>query len=181
MTTRSDRYSEVAIALHWTIAALIIFNLATGILHDGLPKDWAVIPLHKTLGIIVLALTFVRIGWRLVNAPPAWPATMSKLEIGVARATHAVLYLLMVAVPFSGWMMSSNPERPRPVSMFGLFDMPLLPSTPALSGGAHEAHEVIGYAMAALVVLHIAAALRHQWILRDRLMLRMMPARRAQG
>ena len=71
--------------------------------------------------------------------------------------------------------MSSNPDKPRPFSWFFLFDIPLLPATPALAGAAHEAHELLGWTMAALVLLHVAGALRHHFFLHDRVLARMLP------
>ncbi|QIG81107.1 cytochrome b [Stakelama tenebrarum] len=172
-TTDADRYDRVAIALHWLVAALVIINLVLGLFHESLFDARQVIPLHKSIGMTVLLLSIARVVWRLGHRAPALPAQMPGWEKASAHATHLALYGLILLLPLTGWMMSSNPERPRPVGWFGLFDFPVLPINEALAGFGHEAHEILGFAMLALVVLHIAAALRHQFILRDRVLSRM--------
>ncbi|MHA6719077.1 cytochrome b [Sphingomonas sp. RS6] len=174
---RAERYSTGAIAFHWVIALLVLINLAIGILHESLPRGWQVMPLHKSIGITVLALTFARILWRLTHRPPPLPAASPAWEKASATIMHLALYAATLILPLTGWLMGSNPERLRPLSWFGLFRVPPLPSTPGLSGGAHEAHELLGWAMLLLVAIHVAAALRHHLLLRDAVMLRMMPRR----
>jgi cytochrome b561 len=172
---RGDRYSRGAIAFHWIIAALVLFNLWLGLFHERLPRDWKVMPVHKSVGITVLALTLGRIAWRLAHKPPHFPDAMPALEKRMAKSVHFLLYALLLIMPLTGWLMSSDPVRPRPVSWFFLFDLPVLPATSALADGAHETHELLGWLMAGLVVIHIAAALRHHLILRDRVLVRMLP------
>ncbi|MBX3594595.1 cytochrome b [Sphingomonas sp.] len=173
---RSDRYTSVAIALHWTLAALILFNLFVGIGHDALPRDWALMPAHKAVGILVLALSLVRLGWRLAHRAPDFAPGVQPWERLVAKVTHWTFYALMIVVPLTGWMLVSGAKTPRPFSFFGLFDVPFLPVGRAGGGFGHEAHEVLGYAMAALVALHVAAALWHQFGRRDGTLGRMIPA-----
>lgn len=170
-----DRYNTGAIVLHWTIAALVLFNLIVGLFHESLLKGLPLMPAHKAIGIIVLVLTLARIAWRLMHRPPALPADIRGWERGAAHGVHWALYALMLLLPISGWVMSSNPARPRPIDFFGLFEIPVLPASGAMAGGAHEAHEILGLMMAALVVLHIAAALRHHFLLKDNVLRRMMP------
>jgi cytochrome b561 len=175
---RTDRYSSVAIAFHWTIAAAIIFNLVLGLFHDGLPRDWQVMPVHKALGITILVLSVGRLAWRLAHRPPLLATNTAPWERTVALAAHWILYALMIIMPLTGWAMSSvgrNGGAPRPLTWFWLFDIPYLPVTPGVAGISHESHEILGYLMAALVVLHIAAALRHHLILRDSTLARMLP------
>ena len=172
---RGDRYSRGAIAFHWVIAALVLFNLWLGLFHDSLPREWKVIPVHKSVGITILVLTLGRIAWRLTHRPPHLPELMAGWEKAVAKGVHFVLYALLLILPLTGWLLSSNPARPRPVSWFFLFDLPLLPATPAIASGAHETHELLGYLMTALVLIHIAAALRHHFLLRDKVLARMLP------
>lgn len=106
------RYTAVARALHWIIAILILGNLVFGFAHDALPKDWAVMPVHKSIGLTALALTLVRIIWRLTHPAPPLPAAMPAWEKGAAHATHVVFYALMLILPLSGWIMSSAGTRP---------------------------------------------------------------------
>ena len=178
MTTlpRTERYSRVAIWFHWSIAALVIANLAIGLLHDNLLHGiaWA-IPLHKSFGMTVLALTAGRISWRLVHRPPQLPLAMPRWEQGAAHAAHWALYGLMLFMPMTGWMLSSG-SRKYPIGFFGLFDIPFLPISKGTGDWAHNAHTVFGWVMLALVAVHILAALRHHFILRDHILGRMAPA-----
>ncbi len=171
---RGDRYSRGAIAFHWTIAALVLANLAIGLLHESLPRAWQVMWWHKSIGVTVLILTVGRFGWRLAHRPPelregaAW-------ERAIARAVHWIFYALLFVMPLTGWIFSSNPDRPRPFSWFGLVNIPLLPVSSNFAAAAKESHELLGWAMAALVILHIAAALRHHFLLHDGVLARMLP------
>jgi cytochrome b561 len=172
---RGDRYSRGAIAFHWAIAALVLFNLGVGLFHDGLPREWKVMALHKSVGVTILVLTLGRIAWRLAHKPPRLPDLMPAWEKTVAKAVHFILYALLLILPLTGWLMSSNPAKPRPFSWFYLFEVPVLPATPAIASGSHELHELLGYLMTALVLIHIAAALRHHLLLRDKALARMLP------
>lgn len=174
---RGDRYSRGAIAFHWAIAALVLFNIAVGLFHDSLPRAWKIMSVHKSVGITVLVLTVGRLAWRLMHRPPelregaAW-------ERLAARAVHWIFYILLLVMPLTGWIFSSDPDRLRPFGWFGLADIPLLPVSSGLAGAAKEAHELLGWTMAALVILHIAAALRHHFLLRDGVLARMLPGLR---
>lgn len=167
----SPRYSRVAIVFHWTIAGLVVANLAIGLLHESLLKG--TIPLHMAIGLTVLALTVARIVWRLGHRPPPLPAEIPAWARGSAHALHMILYFLMIAMPLTGWAMGSGRAVPRPVSWFGLFDVPPLPIGKAAAGFGHEVHEILGWAMLVLVAIHVAAALRHHFLLRDGVLTRM--------
>ncbi|QJQ31673.1 cytochrome b [Sphingomonas lacunae] len=168
----SGQYSRVARWLHWGMALLIIGNLAGGLLHDIAPQQ--IMPLHKANGILLLALAIVRIGWRLTHKGPDWPDSLSAGARRLSSLTHAMLYGLMVLIPLSGWIMSSASDRP--ISFFGLFDVPKFAVTKEdlIAGISHEGHEILAFMMIALLVLHIAAALRHHFILKDGIMARML-------
>ncbi len=169
-----QRYSVTAMWFHWTIAALVIANLAIGLLHESVPalKSW--MPTHKAIGLTVLALTAFRIAWRLTHpAPPLPPATHAWERVS-AHATHWTLYALLILMPLSGWSMVSGGTR-RPLTWFGLFDLPYLPVSDAAAGVAHSIHGILGWIMLALVGLHIAAAMRHWLVLRDHVFGRMAP------
>lgn len=171
---RQHRYSAVAILFHWIIAALVIANLAIGLLHESLLDGvtWA-IPLHISFGLTVLILSIARLAWRLMNPAPPAPTDIPQWQRVAAHATHWGLYGLMLLLPLTGWLMISG--GPRSSSYFGLFVVPKLPVGKALSGLSHEGHGVLGWIMLALVVLHVAAALRHHFILRDSVLARMVP------
>lgn len=175
-------YNRGAIWFHWTIALLIIVNIAIAFGHDLLPRPdrGLVMGWHKAIGIAVLALSIGRIGWRLAHPRPPFVETMKGWEVALARFTHAAFYVLIVALPLSGWIWMSAGETRRPISFFGLFDIPFLPVAQSKAGGeiGHEMHELMGYAMTALVALHILAALKHQLVDKDTVLARMVPALR---
>jgi cytochrome b561 len=172
--------------LHWLIALLVIGNLAGGHLLE-LFEDSAdpgrkavgatIIFVHMGSGLTILALTLVRLGWRLGNSPPPLPAYMTRFERRAAQAVHLGFYLLLFALPFSGWAMISTSRTPQPLPWFGVFSLLPLPLPPGLRGLFHESHELLGWAMVALIALHIGAALKHQFLDRDNLLARMLPRR----
>ena len=170
--TGPGRYSTVAMWFHWTIAVLVIVNLTIGLLHDAIGG----MGLHKPIGLTVMALTAGRVVWRLLHRPPPLPAHTPAWERGAAHATHWALYALMIGMPITGWLMVSGAATRRPLTWFGLFDVPYLPVGKAAGGIGHEAHELLGWLMLGLVALHIAAALRHWLVLRDGVFGRMAPA-----
>jgi cytochrome b561 len=172
---QAERYSHVAIAFHWTIAALVIFNIAVGLGHDPIPALRALMPAHKAVGISVLALTALRVVWRRAMRQPPLPVATPGWERGAAHATHWTLYLLLVLLPLSGWAMVSGPQGRRPLTWFGAFDLPYLPVASPTAESAAQAHGLLGWVMLALVLLHVAAALRHHLLLRDRVLARMLP------
>ncbi|MES2097987.1 MAG: cytochrome b [Pseudomonadota bacterium] len=173
---RTDRYSWVAIGLHWLIALLVVVNLVTGLFHDTLFDGVAgLIPVHKSIGIGILALTVVRIGWRLAHRPPALSPDVAGWERVAARVIHAAFYALLLIVPLSGWAMVSAGDERRPLFWFGLFRLPWLPVSDAVGEAADQGHLIAGYLMAALVVAHVAAALRHHFLLKDSVLARMLP------
>jgi cytochrome b561 len=169
------RYTRVAIVLHWTIAALIVLNLAIGLLHDSVFKGW--IPAHKAIGMTVLLLSLVRLGWRLGHPAPAMPRDIPAWQRGVAHASHWAFYLLMLMLPISGWIFTSAAEKRYPLDFFGLFPLPYLPIGPSkgLAQGFNTAHGLMGWVLLALFVLHVAAALKHHFVDRDAVLARMTP------
>jgi len=135
----------------------------------------SLVPLHKSLGLTVLALSLARVAWRLAHRPPPLPLDFAPWKRRVSAAGHGTLYALMILVPLTGWLRVSSGTRP--LNWFGLFDLPKFPIAPrsAEAAAASSAHQILGYALAALAVLHIAAALHHRFVLRDGLIRRMLP------
>jgi cytochrome b561 len=171
------RYSRTAIALHWVIATLILVNLTLGIIHDSFPKPVSatMIFYHKAIGITVLALTLLRLGWRLIHRPPPFDPAMKKWERGLARTVHWLFYVLLVAIPTTGWLLTSSGGRA--TSWFGLFSIPALPVS--RSDDAHDTfqalHQYLAYSVIALLLLHVAGALRHHLKGHGRIIGRMAP------
>lgn len=177
-TDSAVRYSRGAIILHWLIALMIIGNFIGAWVAEDLPRDEKMVMMgyHKATGILILILTLVRIGWRFTHRPPPLMETLKAWEAALAKVTHTLFYFLMLAVPVAGWGLHSAASKGKPVSIFGLFDVPALPlaSDKPTIGLFHELHEVFATAMLALFVLHVAGALKHQFIDRDGSMQRML-------
>ncbi|MBU6165208.1 MAG: cytochrome b [Alphaproteobacteria bacterium] len=170
-----SRYSKGAIILHWVMAVMIIGNLAGGFLHDFVPNDAGqrslVMGLHKSFGLTIIGLTLVRLGWRIANPPPAFPHYFTGGERLLARAAHGAFYLAMLAIPLSGWVMADRNTRPLP--FFGLFEVPKFGVDKGIADAAHELHEILGWAMLALIALHLLGLLKHLLLDRDNLLVRM--------
>lgn len=170
------RYSQIAIALHWAIAALIAFQISVGwALEDLGARGFALYQLHKSIGITVLALTLIRVAVRYWKPRPA--PVEGGWQGALAKGVHAGLYLFMLGAPLTGWALVSSAKVKVPTLLFGVLPLPHLP----LGANAHEAaeaaHGLLGWIGVALVLLHVAGALRHHVQLRDGLMWRMMPVR----
>jgi cytochrome b561 len=183
--TRS-RYSEVAMGLHWLIALLMLGNIGLAWYFGTLkgPAEVAPLMLHKSIGITVLLLTLVRIAWRFVGAPPKLPASMKPWEMAVAKVSHFLFYLLMLGLPLTGWaMVSASPLiRVHPTVLFGLVHWPAFPFPGLDSDSLHDLHKTLKFSHETLaklayvtIVLHVAAALKHQFFDRDNVMARMVP------
>ncbi len=171
MTESVVNYHRVSRWLHWGIGLLIVVNLVVGIGHDALPKSWMLG--HISIGLTVLALSLVRLVWRLTHTVPPLPGDISRAEGLAARGLQWLFYGLMIAVPLSGWIMTSAGKWP--IMWFGLIEVPkwaVVKGTP-LFEAAHEGHEIMGYAWAALLVVHIVAALRHHFVLKNDILTRM--------
>lgn len=178
-TSSAARYSRGAVVLHWLIAALIVVNFVVAWVHESLPKDERVVWMgnHKAIGITVLLLTVVRIGWRLTHTPPPLVETLKAWEVALTRVVHSLFYLVMLALPLSGWAMHSAASQGKPVGWFSLFDIPALPvayDKPTI-GMFHEGHEVFATLMLALLAIHVVAAFKHLHVDKDGTMRRMIP------
>ena len=155
------RYTRVAIILHWLIAALLIGNIVLGLYHDSFGKaatPWMMF-FHKAIGLSVLALSLARLAWRLTHRPPAFDPVLKGWERGLAHFLHWLFYFMLIAIPLTGWLLSSSGGRA--TSFWGLFDIAPLP-VPKSSRDFYEgAHELLGKLMIGLVLLHVAGALKH--------------------
>jgi len=173
------RYTSVAIALHWALAALILLNLPLGVFGDAIEElsGASMVWLHKSIGITVLSLTLMRICWRLSHRPPRLPEDTAAWQRFISSAVHLLLYVLMLAVPLSGWLRTSAGSYP--LRWFELLDVPKFPLAHGSPEArfASDAHEVLAWSLALLAALHIAAALYHRLVLRDEVMRRMVPLR----
>lgn len=187
---RADRYTRVAAVLHWSIAALILANVALGLSADEVPDAWArpVIDLHKSIGLTVLALVVVRIVWRLTHTPPPLPAGYQRWEQAAAHFAHVLLYALILALPVSGWLHDSafKYAAQHPLRLFWIvpwFRIPAIASMPPAQKEAFHStwfavHVSLSYALYAVLALHVAGALKHQFVDREPELQRMSLRRR---
>lgn len=181
----STRYTSVAIALHWLIALSIIGLLIMGLTMTQkglLPQQlqFQMFQWHKSLGLSVLALSLLRLVWRLLHKPPALPAHMPLWEKMAAKGTHFLFYVLMIVLPLSGWVLVSTSSWGLPTIWFGLFEWPHLPlaeiaNKDGINHTASDAHEWLAYLLMGLLALHIGAALKHYFIDRDDVVSHMVP------
>ncbi|WP_294013847.1 cytochrome b [Sphingomonas sp.] len=173
----------MAIAFHWAIALLIAVNWPIGHFGETIEARLGLnlVPFHKSIGLTVLALSILRLVWRLSHRPPPLPLSISRWRARAARFTHAAFYVLIIALPLTGWLRASAGRYP--LTWFGLLDVPKFPiarqsAEAALAIGAHK---FLAWTMLTLVVVHVAAALHHHLKLKDAVLLRMLPKRARSG
>lgn len=177
----SSKYDTVAMIIHWLTAILMIVMVffgedlmgeegeAAGAAGSFLPS------LHVSLGSAILLLTLLRVVWRFMNPPPELPATMAPWEITLTKAVHGIFYLLMIGLPITGWL--ATPEFLHEnagvsLNVFGLFPLPGAPDIGEFFGGVHNLGSKVAMV---LIILHVVAALKHQFVNRDGLLARMSP------
>lgn len=173
-----ERWGPVSQALHWAVALLVLAMAAIGLTLDELPRSprWIwVYDLHKSTGLLVLALMLARLAWRLfAGAPPPVPG-MHRLQRLAAGATHWLLYVLVLAMPLSGWLYDSASGL-RPLLWFGQFAVPKLGSPDEdRADDLHDLHEDLFTILVAVVAAHVAAALWHHLFRGDATLARMLP------
>lgn len=171
------KFSTTARTFHWLTVALLLAQipLAYSMMDKPLGpdkiNDYA---LHKSIGMAIFTLTIVRLAWRWWRPPPPLPSAMSAIERFAAKATHAALYLVLFAMPLTGWLSSSAANYT--VSVFGWFSLPnLLGPDHALHERLEDIHQWLAYSLFALVSLHIGAALYHHYARKDNVLLSMLP------
>jgi cytochrome b561 len=177
------RYSTPAIVLHWLVALLIFVAFPLGLYMADLPLSPDKLKLysyHKWVGITVLMLVSIRVAWRLTHTPPPLPESMAGWQQRVSQIVHGLLYLLILAIPVSGWLMSS--AKGFQTVWFGVLPLPdLIGKDKALGDLLTEVHETLNFTMLALVVLHVGAALQHHYIERQPFLQRMGLGKKGQG
>ncbi|MEY3633904.1 MAG: hypothetical protein RLZZ61_314 [Pseudomonadota bacterium] len=172
------KYSKIAILLHWAIAILIGTNVLLASLAEDLPRSAraAYMSPHKAIGISILILTIGRILWRLGHRPPAMPPQVAGLQATAGRAVHTLFYVLMIAVPLTGWLMIGATGKTAAVDFGGLFTLNLaIGQNAALADFAHEGHEFLATPLMILIGLHVLGALKHQFLDRIPFLQRMWP------
>jgi len=171
----AGRYTRFAIAMHWLLAALVVLQVAWGFWMIGIPKQPPGVRadafnLHKSIGMTIFALMAIRLAWRAAHPPPPLPP-MTAWQVQLSRFTHALLYVALLLQPLVGYLGSEVSGYP--VKYFGV----VLPSWagkhPELKDFLSSVHLVTAWTIVVLVVLHIAGAVKHALIDRDRLLARM--------
>jgi cytochrome b561 len=175
--TASARYNGTAISLHWLVAFLILAAFPLGIYMSDLalsPLKLKLISYHKWLGVTVFLLAAARLAWRATHTPPPLPDAMPAWERYTAHGLHHLLYVLLFAIPLSGWLMSS--AKGFQTVYFGVLPLPdLIGKDKALGDLLREVHRMLNYGMLGLVIAHAGAALKHHFIDRDGILSRMLP------
>lgn len=181
--TPTSRYTRTAMLLHWVLAVGLLGLLVFGWYMVGLPFSPSKLKFynwHKWAGVTILVLSALRLLWRLTHRPPALPArmtaTMPRWQHMAHHGVHHLLYVLFFAVPLLGWAYSSAAGFP--IVWFGIWPLPdFVAPSPELAEAIKPLHMIAAYTLAALIALHIAAALKHQLIDHDGLLRRMWPGR----
>jgi len=173
-------WSAFAKFLHWTIAVLIVAQFVVGWMAASWPLSPTKLDLfvwHKSTGMLVLALVVVRLAWRATHRPPPWPSNMPRWERVAAGLAHGLLYAAMIAIPLTGWVVSSAAGVP--FSIYWRIPLPSIVATDRdLAEAVANVHGALGIALIVLLVIHVAAALRHHYVKRDDVLLRMLPRRK---
>src|SRR5689334_17070652 len=177
-SSSGSRYTGVAIGFHWLLALMIIISFSVGWYMSDLPMSPTRLKLfnwHKWAGITILALSALRLLWRLTHRPPP-DVPGPRWQQRMAHLTHWALYALFFLVPLAGWAYSSAAGFP--VVWFGVIPLPdFVSPDKALAEVMKERHEVLAWTLGVLVLLHIGAAVKHQFFDRDGLIHRMRPGR----
>lgn len=178
MPAAHERYDNVAIAFHWLLVLMLVGSFAMGTYMSDLPFSIRRVKLynwHKWAGMTILALTLLRLAWRLRHAPPP-PAPGPRWQQRAAKATHLAMYLLCLVIPVVGWAYSSAAGMQ--IVVYGVLPLPnLLRVDPDLADAIKPWHGRLAYLLAALVLMHVAAGLKHHFVDRDGLLQRMWPHR----
>lgn len=161
------KYSKVAILFHWIIAVLIGVNILLANLAEDLPRAARATYMspHKAIGISILLLSVGRILWRLGHKPPALPGKVAGWQAKLGHSVHILFYVLMIAMPLTGWLMIGASGRAAPIDFFGLFTVDMaMAKNVMLSDIAHESHEILATPLIILIGLHVLGALKHQFL-----------------
>ena len=176
-TQVSNRYGLIAQLLHWAVVVGILLQYVWAWRidnTDSIREQFSLVTTHKSIGMTVLALVLLRMGWRAFNKPPPYPPSMARWEINAANLMHALLYLLILLMPLTGWMYTSAAGYG--AEFWGLIDVPdFVPTGERLENFMHVAHETIGWVIPIVVAVHVLAALRHHFALKDDVLKRMVP------
>lgn len=173
----SQTWGSLSIGLHWLTVILILGLMAVGLIMTNLPngpQKIQIYAMHKSFGLTILGLTILRLLWRFFSTNPDEVENTPAWQSWVAKLTHGALYLLLFAMPISGWLFNSAAGFP--LKYFGIFKLPRLSGyDPQLKELAGDAHETFFYILALLMLMHAGAALKHHYLDKDNTLTRMLP------
>ena len=162
------RYNNGAVALHWISAVLVLTQLYIGFTFGDLPRgpvraEWFL--WHKTVGATILLISILRLVWRLMHKPPPYPAELSRFERFAAVWNHRLFYVLLIVLPLTGLIAISEGAKGGMTKLALGLSMPTIPGiSEAVGEASGEVHEILVFAFIALLILHVAAALKHQFV-----------------
>ncbi len=180
------RYTKIAILLHWIVTILVLANFALILAWENVGEDQEamLVGYHMSIGLTVFGFVVIRILWRLTHPAPAFSERYARWEKMLAHAAHGLLYVLTLGVPIGGYLMTSawKGVTQYPIMWFGLFEVPAFAPLVAMAAEQREAihhffeeaHELAGWTLLALIVLHVVGALKHQFIDKEPELQRMM-------
>lgn len=176
-----NSYGLISKSLHWLVAVSVIIMLLIGMSLDYLEHNslrYALIVTHESIGVVILVLMLVRLIWRWFDPLPTMPAHVPKLQYIIARVSHTLFYILVIAMPLSGLVMITAAGHD--LHLFGLWsiELPWVPTNHTLAHNAHMVHYYIAWSLFGLIVIHTGAALFHHFVYRDQVLKRMLPTNR---
>lgn len=179
----SERWGAISQGFHWLTVLLVFGLLVVGFLMADFIEDigarFRLIQWHKSFGMLVLALSMLRLVWRACGPVPLLPTSLKPHEKVLAHLTHYGLYAVLFAMPIVGWLMVSASTRGIPTEVFGLFTLPkLIGPDKALHDFFEDLHEILAFVLIGLVALHAGAAFKHHFVLKDNILRRMLPGRK---
>lgn len=177
LANTQHRWGAVQQTLHWFVVIAAVTQLTLGFTFTSLAQDnpirGTLFGAHATVGVIILIVMLVRLGWRLSNPVPSLPDTLKSWEKGLARANHWLLYLLLIGMPIGGYVLVN--AHGHAVPFFGAELPQLIPANEALEETVEVVHIAGAFTIIGLVILHVVGALRHEFVLRDNTLRRMTP------
>jgi cytochrome b561 len=177
-----ETYGSVSKIFHWGIFILVALMLIVGFFMEDFPESiqGSTYMLHKSTGLLILGLMVLRLIWHWVNKVPVLPSSMSTAQRFVARFVHWLFYIILLAMPLNGWIMSTAGGRIP--TFYGLFSLPFpgIEASEALANQLANLHEIFAYVLLFLILGHTIAALVHHYIYKDNILSRMMPHHKSQ-
>lgn len=180
------KYGVIAMVFHWSVAVFFLGNLGLGVYMAGLelsdPDLFSLYQLHKSFGVSIFIIVMFRLAWRLFDTPPPLPASLPHWEALAAKLTHTGLYAILIGMPLTGWIIVSASPIGIPTLVFDLFSLPHIsfiehnPDKDLWLGFGKWGHWLLAWSAGAGIFLHVGAALRHHFILKDETLRRMLPS-----